>query len=57
MEENLRTAIIDYIGDNAYLKSGNTIEGLAEGLEDYLAELGWVIIDKVSLDQLIDSQQ
>ena len=46
MEDNLRTAIQDYLEDYVYVDAEKT-EDLAEILYNYLAERGWLIIDTI----------
>lgn len=57
LDDNIRTAIVDYIDDHAELKDRSKLEDIAEGLVDYLAKRGFVVIDKIFLDRLIDKQK
>lgn len=46
MNDDLRTAIQDFLEDYANVSAEKT-EDLAEDLENYLAERGWIIVDKI----------
>jgi hypothetical protein len=46
MCDDLRTAIQDYLQDYCNIETEKT-ESLAEGLDEYLAERGWIITDNL----------
>ena len=54
LDDNIRTAIVEYIDDNADLKDKTILEQLAEGLIEYLWDQGYTIIDKIYLDRLCE---